>query len=52
MLYYDSNDISEGINVNKPGASKEYYVCAYCCFLNYSFNQSFNQVFVIGAMIY
>ena len=36
MLYYDRIDISEGIDVNKASASKEYDVCHYWYFLNYS----------------
>ena len=27
MLYYNKIDISEGIDVNKTGASKEYIIC-------------------------
>ena len=34
MLYYDSNDVSEGINVNKTSASKKCKVCHYWYFLN------------------
>ena len=37
MLYYDIIDVSEGIDVNKTSASKEYGVCHYWYFLNYSF---------------
>ena len=37
ILYYDRTDVSEGIDVNKTKASKEYDVCHYCYFLNYSF---------------
>ena len=37
MLYYDRIDVSEGIDVNKTSASKEYGVCHYWYFLNYSF---------------
>ena len=29
MLYYDRIDVSEGIDVNKTNASKEYSVCHY-----------------------
>ena len=35
MLYYDRIDVSEGIDVNKTSASKEYDICHYL--LNYSF---------------
>ena len=37
MLHFDRIDFSEGIDVNKTSASKEYDVCHYWCFLNYSF---------------
>ena len=37
MLYFDRIGISEGINVNKTSASKEYDICHYWYFLNYSF---------------
>ena len=37
MLYFDRIDVSEGIDVNKTSASKEYDICYYWCFLNYSF---------------
>ena len=37
MICYDRIDVSEGIDVNKTSASKEYDVCHYWCFLNYSF---------------
>ena len=38
MLDYDRIDISEGININKPNASKEYDICHYWYFLDKSFN--------------
>ena len=50
MLYYDRIDISEGIDVNKTSASKEWDVCQYWYFLNYSFK--FSQMFAIDVMIY
>ena len=37
MLYYDRIDVSEGIYVNKTSASKEFDICHYWYFLNYSF---------------
>ena len=37
MIYYDRTDVSEGIDVNKTSASKEYDVCRYWYFLNFSF---------------
>ena len=50
MLYFDRIDVSEGIDVNKTSASKEYNICYYWYFLNYSL--SFNQMSPINAMIY
>ena len=32
MLYNDRIDVSEGIDINKTGASKEYDICHYSCF--------------------
>ena len=37
MLYYDRIDVSEGIDINKTSASKEFDDCYYWYFLNYSF---------------
>ena len=37
MLYYDRIDISEGTDVNKTNASKEFDICRCWYFLNYSF---------------
>ena len=37
MLYYDRMEVSEGIDVNKTSASKEFDVCHYWYFLNFSF---------------
>ena len=37
MIYYDSINVSEGIDVNKTSASKECDVCHYWYFLNFSF---------------
>ena len=37
MLYYDTIDICEVIDGNKTNVSKEYDVCHYWYFLNYSF---------------
>ena len=34
MLYYNKIDVSEGVNINKAGASKECYICHYWYFLN------------------
>ena len=36
MLYYGRIDIFEGIDVDKTSASKEFDVCHYWYFLNYS----------------
>ena len=38
MLEYDRIDISEGIDMNKAGASKECDICHYWYFLNKNFN--------------
>ena len=37
MLEYDRIDISEGIDVNKTGASKECYICHYWYFKDIGF---------------
>ena len=37
MLYCDRIDVSEGIDINKTSASKEYDVCHYWYFLNKCF---------------
>ena len=37
MLQDDGIDVSEGNDVNKTSASKQYDVCQYWYFLNYSF---------------
>ena len=37
MLYFDRIDFSEGIDVNKTSASKDYDICNYWYFWNYSF---------------
>ena len=50
MLYYDRIDVSEGIDVNKTSASKEFDDYYYWYFLNYSFK--FNQMSAIDVMIY
>ena len=33
MLYYDRNNVCEGIDVNKTRESKEYDICCYWYFL-------------------
>ena len=50
MIYYDRIDVSEGIDVNKTRVSKECDVCRYWYFLISVLR--FNQMFLIGAMIY
>ena len=50
MLYYDSIDLSEGIDVNKTRKSKECDICHYWYFLNKVFR--FNQMSARDAMIY
>ena len=37
MLYYDTIDVSERIDVNKTVPPKECNICHYWYFLNYSF---------------
>ena len=37
MLYFDRIDVSEGIDVNKASASKEFDICHYWYLLNFSF---------------
>ena len=37
MLFYDRTDVSKGVDVNKTSASKEWDVCHYWYFLNFSF---------------
>ena len=37
MIYFDRTDVSEGIDLNKTSTSKEYDICYYWYFLNYSF---------------
>ena len=37
MLEYDRIDISEGIDVNKTNASKEWDICCYCYFKDIGF---------------
>ena len=37
MIYCDRLDVSEGIDVNKTSASKEYIICHYWYFLNKGF---------------
>ena len=50
MLYFDRTDISEGIDVTKRSASKEFYICHYWYFLNYSFK--FQPNAATDVMIY
>ena len=38
MLYFDRNDVSERIDINKTSTSKEYHICHYWSFLNKGFN--------------
>ena len=50
MLYFDRIDVSEGIDVNKTSASKEYDICHYWYFLNLVLN--FYQMSPMDVMIY
>ena len=42
MIYYDRNDVSEGIDVNKTSKSKESDICHYWHFLNKGFRFQLN----------
>ena len=42
MLEYDRIDISEGIDVNKTGASKKYDICHYWYFKDVGFKYEFH----------
>ena len=42
MLYFDRIYVSEGIDVDKTGASKECYICHYSYFLSFSFKFQHN----------
>ena len=42
MLEYDRNHISEGIDVNKTGASKKYDICHYWYFKDVGFKYEFH----------
>ena len=37
ILYYDRIDVSEGVDINKINASKEYDICRYWHFLDKKF---------------
>ena len=37
MLYYDRIDVSQGTDVDKTSASKEYVICFYWHYLNKGF---------------
>ena len=37
VIYYDTIDVSKGIDVNKTSISKEYDICHYWYFLNKGF---------------
>ena len=42
MIYCERTDFSEGIDVNRTRASKEFDVCHYLYFFNYSFKSQAN----------
>ena len=49
MIYFDTIDISEGIDINKTSKSKECNICHYWhFFIN---NLSFNHMYAIDAMM-
>ena len=42
MLYYDKDDVSEGIDIIKRSVSKDCDICHYWYFLNFSFKFQLN----------
>ena len=50
ILYYDRNDVSEGIDLNKSSATKEFIICYYLYLLNKGLG--FNQLFVMGVKMF
>ena len=50
FLYFDRIGVSEGININKTSASKEYDTCHYWYFLEKSL--SIKRMSAMGVMIY
>ena len=50
MLQYERIDVSEGIDVNKLGSSKECMLCHYWFFKDVGFK--FKSVFVMDVMAY
>ena len=50
MLYFDTIEVSEEIDVNKKSASKECDIYHYWYFFNYNFK--FNQMSAKDVMIY
>ena len=51
MLQYEKIYVSEGIDVNKTSASKEYQLCHYWFFLKI-LDLNLKNMFVIDVMIY
>ena len=49
LLYFDRNDVSEGIDVNKTSESKECDISYYWCFWNKVL--SFKLMYLTDAMI-
>ena len=54
MLEYGRIDISEGIDVNKTSASKEWDICHYWCFkdIGFSMNHFFAMVVMLTEFIF
>ena len=50
ILYYDRIDVSEGIDLNKSSATKEFIICYYLYLLNKGLG--FNQLFVMGVKMF
>ena len=47
ILYYDRIDVSEGIDINKRGASKDRHICHYGYFLDKGF--TFQPIYCKGC---
>ena len=50
ILYYDRIDVSEGIDLSKSSATKEFIICYYLYLLNKELG--FNQLFVMGVKMF
>ena len=50
ILYYDRIDVSEGIDINKRGASKDRHICRYGYFLDKGL--TFQPIYAKAVMMY